>query len=297
MRLLITGANGQVGGELRRRLSALGEVIALDRQRCDLSDPAAVRACVRALRPDWIFNAAAYTAVDRAESERELAFAINAVAPGVLAAEAARLGAGLLHYSTDYVFDGGGDRPWREDDPVAPLNVYGESKLAGEQAIRAVMAETGVRCWILRTTWVFAGHGGNFLRTMLRLAREREQLSVIADQIGAPTSAALIADISAAILARPPAPGLYHLAAAGVTSWHEYACRVIALAAAQGLPLKLAAGAVRGIASSEYPTPARRPLNSRLDCSRLEQALGLRLPPWQQDVDAVTTALARELMG
>lgn len=297
MKLLITGCKGQVGVELQHRLAAAGEVIAVDRRRCDLSDPGSVRACVRAVRPDWIFNAAAYTAVDKAESERDLAFAINAVAPGVLAEEAARLGAGLVHYSTDYVFDGTGERPWREDDAVAPLNVYGESKLAGEQAIRAVMAETGVRAWILRTTWVFAAQGGNFLRTMLRLAREREQLSVVADQIGAPTSAALIAEVSAAILARSPTPGLYHLAAAGATSWHEYAGRVIALAAAQGLPLRLDAGAVRGIASSEYPTPARRPLNSRLDCGRLELALGLRLPPWQQDVDAVTRALVRELSG
>lgn len=295
MKLLITGCNGQVGIELQRRLATLGEVVAVDRQRCDLSDPAAIRACVREQRPDWIFNAGAYTAVDKAERERELAFAINALAPGVLAEEAARLGAGLVHYSSDYVFTGEGQRPWCEDDPVAPLNVYGESKLAGEQAVRALMADAGLRAWILRTTWVFAAHGSNFLRTMLRLAREREQLSVVTDQIGAPTSAELIAEISATILARPPAPGLYHLAAAGATSWHEYARHVIALASAQGLPLRIEADAVRGIASSEYPMPARRPANSRLDCSRLELALGLRLPPWQQDVDAVTTALVREL--
>lgn len=293
----MTGAAGQLGVALQRRLAGRGEVIALDRQRCDLADPAAVRAGVRALRPDWIFNAGAFTAVDQAEHQRDLAFAINAVAPGVLAEEAARLGAGLVHYSTDYVFDGSGSRPWREDDPVAPLNVYGDSKLAGEQAIQAVMAATDARCWTLRTTWVFAAHGRNFLRTLLRLAREREQLSVVVDQIGAPTSTRLIAEVSAALMAERPAPGLYHLAAAGATSRHDYACRVIALAAAQGLPLRLAANAVRGVASSEYPTSARRPLNSRLDCARLERALGLQLPPWQEDVDLVTTALVRGLAG
>lgn len=293
MRLLVTGAQGQVGFALQQRLAGLGEVIAADRRRCDLSDADAIRAFVRETRPDWIFNAGAYTAVDKAEREREQAFAINAVAPGILAEEAQRLGSGFVHYSTDHVFDGQGSQPHGESDTVAPLNVYGESKLAGEQAAQRAMA--GGRCWVLRTTWVYGSHGSNFLKTMLRLAQERDQLTVVADQCGAPTSADLIAEVSARILAQEPASGLYHLAASGETTWHDYACRVIRLAATEGLRLALDPGRIGAIASSDYPTPARRPLNSRLDCRKLEQALGLTLPPWGNDVDRVVRQLLREL--
>lgn len=295
MRLLVTGAQGQVGFALQQRLAGLGEVIAADRRRCDLSDPEAVRAFVRELQPDWIFNAGAYTAVDQAEREPGQAFAINAVAPGILAEEARLLGAGLVHYSTDYVFDGQGVQPHGEGDAVAPLNIYGESKLAGEAAVRTAMAGTHTRFWILRTTWVFGRHGNNFLRTMLRLAQQRDQLSVVADQVGAPTSADLIADVSARILAQEPASGLYHLAAAGETSWHGYAQRVIRLAAEAGVALSVDPEGIRAIASSEYPTLARRPLNSRLDCRKLEQALNLQLPHWGHEVDSVARELLREL--
>lgn len=285
--ILVTGSRGQVGFELQRALAPLGRVVAVDRQRCDLADPAAVRDCVRSLRPDLIVNAAAYTAVDRAESERALAFAVNAESPGVLAEEAARLGAPLLHYSTDYVFDGSHSGAQVETAQTRPLNVYGASKLAGEQAVQAVSGEH----WILRTSWVFGLHGANFLKTMLRLAGERETLAVVADQQGAPTSAALIADVTAHLVRARlrgeavPASGCYHLAAAGITDWHAYARRVIARAAAAGLPTRVAAEDIRAISTADYPTPATRPANSRLDCGKLEQALGIVLPDWTLAVD------------
>lgn len=285
--ILVTGSRGQVGFELQRALAPLGRVVAVDRQRCDLADPAAVRDCVRSLRPDVIVNAAAYTAVDRAESERALAFAVNAESPGVLAEEAARLGAPLLHYSTDYVFDGSHSGAQVETAQTRPLNVYGASKLAGEQAVQAVSGEH----WILRTSWVFGLHGANFLKTMLRLAGERETLAVVADQQGAPTSAALIADVTAHLVRAwlrgeaVPASGCYHLAAAGITDWHAYARRVIARAAAAGLPTRVAAEDIRAISTADYPTPATRPANSRLDCGKLEQALGIVLPDWTLAVD------------
>ncbi|AWI75253.1 dTDP-4-dehydrorhamnose reductase [Parazoarcus communis] len=287
MKILLLGKDGQVGWELQRALAPLGELVALGRQgrdglSGDLSDPAALRTTVDAVAPDVIVNAAAHTAVDKAESEAELAQRINADAPGVLAQAAVSRGAVLVHYSTDYVFDGSGSTPWQEDDATGPLSVYGRSKLDGEEAIRA----SGCRHLIFRTSWVYAARGGNFARTMLRLAAERERLTVIADQIGAPTGAELIADVSAhavrSLRARPELSGTYHLAAAGETSWHGYAEFVIEAARARGVALKV--GEIAPIPTTDYPTPAARPLNSRLDTTRLSAAFGLSLPPWQDGV-------------
>ncbi len=287
MRILLLGKNGQVGWELQRALAPLGELIALDRQGegidCgDLGRQVDLAETVRRLAPDVIVNAAAYTAVDRAESDAALAHAINAEAVGMLAQEAKALGAWLLHYSTDYVFDGSGSRAWREDDTTAPLSVYGRSKLAGEKAIRA----SGCQHLIFRTSWVYAARGGNFARTMLRLAAERERLVVIDDQQGAPTGAELIADLSAhalrAAVGDPALAGTYHLAAAGETSWHGYAGFVVAEARALGVALRVEE--IAPIATSEYPTPAIRPLNSRLDCERLRSSFGLALPDWRVGV-------------
>ena len=287
MTILLLGKNGQVGWQLQRALAPLGDVVALDRAGADglcgnLEDLDGIAATVRALRPRAIVNAAAYTAVDKAESEPELAQRINADAPAALAHEAAACGALLLHYSTDYVFNGSGNAAWKEDDACAPLNTYGASKLGGERAIQ----QSGCAHLIFRTSWVYAARGANFARTMLRLAAEREQLTVIADQWGAPTGAELIADVSAHALAQtlaaPEKAGLYHLVAAGETNWLEYARFVLAHAAAQGAPIK--AREVRPITTDEWPSAARRPLNSRLDTSRLRRTFGLRLQPWQQGV-------------
>lgn len=289
MRILLTGRNGQVGFELQRALAPLGEVLAFDRAGLDLTDETAIRARLRDLRPDAIVNPAAYTAVDRAETDSETAEAINAVAPGVLGEEAERLGALVIHYSTDYVFDGQATGFQREADPTGPQGVYGRTKLAGEQAL----ARTGARHLIFRTSWVFGAHGANFLKTMLRLAAEREALSVVADQIGAPTAASLIADVTAHVLRqalREPASvpdGVYHLAAAGETSWHAYASHVIAGARAAGRPLRVAEDAIRPIPAADYPTPARRPANSRLDTEKLRNTFGLVLPHWRDGVDHV----------
>jgi dTDP-4-dehydrorhamnose reductase len=287
MRILLLGKDGQVGWELQRALAPLGELVALGRQgrdglSGDLSDLAGLRATVDAVAPDVIVNAAAHTAVDKAESEPELAQRINADAPGVLAQAAASQGAVLVHYSTDYVFDGSGSTPWQEDDATGPLSVYGRSKLDGEEAIRA----SGCTHLIFRTSWVYAARGGNFAKTMLRLAAERERLTVIADQIGAPTGAELIADVSAhavrSLRARPELSGTYHLAAAGETSWHGYAEFVIEAARARGVVLKV--GEIAPIPTTDYPTPATRPLNSRLDTTRLCAAFDLTLPAWQRGV-------------
>jgi len=292
MKILLLGKNGQVGWELQRSLSPLGEVIALDRHNGgDLADSEALLAAVRQHAPDVIVNAAAYTAVDKAESEQDLALQINATAPGLLAREAAALGALLVHYSTDYVFDGSGEQPRDEDAPTAPLSVYGATKLAGEEAIRA----SGCQNLILRTSWVFAARGGNFAKTMLRLASEREQLKVINDQIGAPTGADLLADLTAHMIqatrAKPALSGTYHAVASGSTSWHAYAQHVIEFARAQGKPIKVAADQVLPIATAEYPTPARRPLNSRLTNSKLQQRFGLTLPHWQAGVERMLTEI------
>lgn len=287
MKILLLGKNGQVGWELQRALAPLGHVVALDREgadglRGDLETLDALAHTVRKAAPDVIVNAAAYTAVHKAETDVARAHRINAEAVGVLATEAARLDALLVHYSTDYVFDGSGTRPWREDSPTAPLSEYGRSKLAGEEAIRA----RGCRHLIFRTSWVYAARGGNFARTMLRLAAERERLTVIADQIGAPTGADLIADVSAhairASLATPALCGTYHLVAEGETSWHGYAQFVIEQARTLGALLKV--GEIAPIASSDYPSAAARPLNSRLDTGRLRTNFALHLPDWRDGV-------------
>ena len=288
MKILLFGKNGQLGWELQRSLAPLGELVALDRAGADglcgdLGDLAGLARTVRQIAPDVIVNAAAYTAVDKAESEPELALTLNALAPGVLADEAEKLGAWLLHYSTDYVFDGSGNQLWRENDPTGPLGVYGQTKLAGEQAVARC-----VRHLIFRTSWVYAARGSNFVRTMLRLAQEREQLNVIADQLGAPTGAELIADVTAhalrAVRDRPELAGLYHLAAAGETSWHGYASFVVDQAMHLGRPLRVPPEGIVAIASSDYPSAARRPLNSRLDCAKLRQSFALRLPAWETGV-------------
>ncbi len=296
-RILLLGADGQVGWELRRALLPLGEVRPQNRAEADLGDVSALRAVLDRTRPQFIVNAAAYTAVDKAETEAELAHGINAAAPGLLAAWAAEHNAMLVHYSTDYVFDGAKPAPgsYTEADTPNPQSAYGRSKLAGEQAITA----SGCRHLILRTSWVYAARGGNFAKTMLRLAAERDSLRVIADQFGAPTSAELIADVTAQMLQRlrtdpalaAQASGLYHLTAQGSTSWHGYAQFVIAAAAARGLPLRCASEQVQAITTADYPLPAPRPANSRLDCTKLQTTFSLFLPPWQTQVQRLIDEL------
>jgi dTDP-4-dehydrorhamnose reductase len=289
MKILLLGKNGQVGWELQRSLAPLSELIALDRHShgyCgDLLNPAGMAQTVLSVKPDVIVNAAAYTAVDKAESDRATAYTINAESPTAIAQAAHKIGAALVHYSTDYVFDGSGSTPWMESDTPAPLSIYGASKLAGEQGIAA----SGARHLIFRTSWVYGARGGNFAKTMLRLAQERESLSVINDQIGAPTGADLLADITAQtiphLLAQPELGGLYHLAAAGETSWHGYAQHVFAVARQQGTVLKLQDDLLKAIPTSEYPTAAQRPLNSRLNCSKLKSNFALHLPHWTVGVD------------
>lgn len=289
MKILLLGCDGQVGWELQRCLSLLGPVTALARQgqnglSGDLADPQSLAATVKSVSPDVIVNAAAYTAVDQAESEPDQARLINAEAPAKLAYEAKAAGAWLIHYSTDYVFNGTGTVPWQEDDPREPVNVYGKTKLEGEEAIR----RSGCRHLIFRTSWVYAARGKNFIRTMLRLAAERDILQVINDQIGAPTGAELIADATAhAIRAAYPEKnlaGTYHLAAAGETSWWGYARLVINEAARLGMPLKTDAGNITPIPSEKFPTTAARPGNSRLDTTRLQNTFGLHVPAWEQGV-------------
>ena len=295
MKIVLFGKGGQVGWELQRALSPLGELVALDFDSTDFSgdftDPVGLAATLRQLRPDIIVNAAAHTAVDKAESEPELARTINALAPGVLAQEAQALGAWLVHYSTDYVFDGGGGRAWKETDTPAPLSVYGRTKLEGEQLIQA----SGCKYLIFRTSWVYAARGGNFAKTMLRLAQERESLTVIDDQVGAPTGAELLADVTThalrQVLLRPQDGGLYHLAAAGETSWNGYAKHVIAQAERAQPAIKIVAKEVLAVPSSAFVTAAVRPHNSRLDTSRLQTTFGLQLPPWQQGVDRMLTEI------
>jgi dTDP-4-dehydrorhamnose reductase len=289
MKILLTGKNGQVGFELRRSLAVLGEVLAVGSAECDFEDVAAVRRLVQVQRPDVIVNPAAFTAVDRAEANRALAQAINATAPAAMAEEAQRLGALLVHFSTDYVFDGTKQGAYVETDEPNPLGAYGATKWAGERAIAAGCE----RHLILRTSWVVGAHGANFAKTMLRLAAERESLSVVSDQFGAPTSAALLADLTAHVVRQLAgargnvAYGVYHAVASGVTSWHEYACHVIERARAAGRPVRVPPGAVKAIGTADYATPARRPANSRLDTSRLRAAFGLHLPAWQDGVNHV----------
>lgn len=290
MKILVTGKDGQVGFELIRALAPLGEVVAVGRAECDLLDASALRRLVGGIAPAVIVNSAAYTAVDRAESEPELAFAVNAHVPRILGEEAGRLGALFVHYSTDYVFAGTGQLPWTEADMPAPLNVYGSSKLAGELAL----AEVCGRHLILRTSWVLGSHGANFAKTMLRLAAERSDLKVVHDQFGAPTSAALLADLSAHLIRQYLREGgaafqygTYHVAAAGETNWYDYACFVLDAAAAAGIPLRARVKDVLPVKTAAYPTAAKRPANSRLDTSLFRQTFGLRLPPWQDGVREV----------
>jgi dTDP-4-dehydrorhamnose reductase len=291
MKILLLGKNGQVGWELQRSLAPLGEVLALDRQsttHCgDLSQPERLAQTLREWRPDVIVNAAAHTAVDKAESEPDVARCLNATAPAALAQAAAEVGAWLVHYSTDYVFNGQGDLPWQEGDATGPLSVYGQTKLEGEQAIAA----SGCKHLIFRTSWVYAARGGNFAKTMLRLAAERERLTVINDQHGAPTGADLIADVTAHAIRQvmansaPTLAGIYHLVASGETTWHGYASHVIAQARNIQPELGLKVSDIAPVPTSAFPTPAQRPLNSRLSTHKLQQAFGLVLPPWQQGVN------------
>ncbi len=291
MKVLLLGKNGQVGWELQRSLAPLGELVALDRHSTledggcgDLHDLDGLRETVARLRPDVIVNAAAHTAVDKAESEPEMARALNATAPDVLAEAARAVGALLVHYSTDYVFDGSGNAPWTEGAATGPLSVYGQTKLEGERLIAAASE----RHLIFRTSWVYAARGGNFAKTMLRLAQERERLTVIDDQFGAPTGAELIADVTAhairQTLSNDACCGTYHLAAAGETTWNGYARFVLETARALKPDLAIKAQDVAPVPTSAFPTPARRPLNSRLDTSYLRSTFGLNLPHWQHGV-------------
>ena len=290
MKILLFGESGQVGWELQRSLAPLGEVIAPTRDAAgditgDISNLDALATTIRRLQPDIIVNAAAYTAVDKAETAPALAHTINAQAPGVMAAEARKLNAAwLVHYSTDYVYDGSGSTPWIETSPTGPMSVYGRTKLEGDKHVAAWHKHL-----ILRTSWVYAARGQNFAKTMLKLAKERDSLKVIADQIGAPTGAELLADVTAHALrtlhAKPELAGLYHLAAGGETSWHGYACHVIEFARRQGVEIKLKAADIKPIPATEYPLPAVRPYNSRLDTRKVKAAFGMNLPDWELGVE------------
>ncbi len=292
MKILLFGKGGQVGWELQRSLAALGDIVALDSDSTglcgDFTNPEGLRDTVRSVRPDVIVNAAAHTAVDKAESEPDLARLINATTPGVLAEEAHKIGAWFVHYSTDYIFDGSGDRPWVETDSPAPLSVYGQTKLEGEQLVIAACKKH----LIFRTSWVYAARGGNFAKTMLRLAQERERLTVIDDQFGAPTGAELLADVTAHAVRHVQQhahdAGLYHLVAGGETTWHGYAKHVLDQSVQCAQPtktLKIMAKEVAAIPSSAFPTAARRPQNSRLNTGKLQATFGLKLPQWQDGVN------------
>ncbi|EFF78302.1 dTDP-4-dehydrorhamnose reductase [Achromobacter piechaudii] len=285
MKILLLGKDGQVGQELQRTLLPLGEVIALGRHDVDLTDLDALHATLRVHRPDTIVNAAAYTAVDKAENEKDLAAQINCRAVSALAQYSNEHNALLIHYSTDYVFDGAAKNPYSETDPVGPQSVYGATKLAGEKAI----IDSGCKALVFRTSWVFSSHGGNFLKTILRLARTKTSLNVVADQFGAPTSAELIADVSALAICsyrkKQFAEGLYHLTASGTASWHEFARYIVSEASSRGAALQLTAERINAIPARDYPTPAKRPQNSRLNTSKLSQALQLQLPHWTAHTD------------
>lgn len=297
-KIILLGANGQLGHQLALQLQQLGEVKALTRAEVDLANPAALRETlghiVKTFHPTVIVNAAAYTGVDKAQTETELAYAVNAESPAVLAELAKAHNATLVHYSTDYVFDGSGSRPWQEGDTTHPLSVYGQSKRDGELAIAALCPKH----LILRTSWVVGAHGGNFLKTMLRLAAERDALRVVADQIGVPTSTTLLADVTVKLLQAMSTAadndarwGIYHLAATGEVSWHGYAQHVIAGALQRGATLKAKPEAVSPITTTEYPVPAPRPLNSRLNTQKLQTTFDIALPTWQVGVDAILDQL------
>lgn len=291
MKIVLFGKNGQVGWELQRALAPLGQVFAFDSTQADFTQPDQVVDHLRSIQPDVVVNAAAYTAVDKAESDVERARLVNATTPAAVARWAAEHGALFVHYSTDYVFDGSGTDARAEDSATAPLSVYGQTKLEGEQAIAA----SGCKHLVFRTSWVYAAKGGNFARTMLRLAAERDQLKVIADQIGAPTGADLIADVTAHALRQtwrqPELGGVYHLVASGQTSWWAYACWVIEWARQQGAAVRVAPEAVVAIPTSDYPTPAKRPLNSRLSTAKLQSTFGLIMPDWKQGVERMLTEI------
>jgi dTDP-4-dehydrorhamnose reductase len=293
MNILLFGKTGQVGWELQRALAPLGNVIAVDvhsTEYCgDFSNPQGVAETVRTIQPDVIVNAAAHTAVDKAESEPEFAQLLNATSVEAIAKEAEKIGAWVVHYSTDYVFPGTGETPWRETDTTAPLNVYGETKLAGEKALQ----ENCVKHLIFRTSWVYAGKGNNFAKTMLHLAKERSELAVINDQYGAPTGAELLADCTAhaicIALKKPEVAGLYHLVASGTTTWHDYAALVFEEARTAGIELVLSK--LNAVETSVYPTPARRPNNSRLNTQKFQQNFGLVLPTWEMGVKRMLAEL------
>lgn len=292
MKILLFGKNGQVGWELQRSLAPLGELVAVDRTTAglcgDLADPQGVARTIQTVAPQIVVNAAAYTAVDRAESEPALCRTVNCLAPAAMALEAGRIGAWMVHYSSDYVFDGSGSRAWSEDDAPSPLNVYGRTKADSERLV----ASSCAKHLLMRTSWVYADRGSNFIKTMLRLAQERDEMSVVDDQWGAPTGAELIADVTAhalrAAMRQDNLAGIYHLVPGGETTWYAYAQHLLACARASGTPVK---AALEPVASSAYPTAARRPHNCRLDNNKLERAFGLRLPPWQQGVERVLASL------
>lgn len=295
MKILIFGKNGQVGWELQRSLAPLGEVIALDRNDSifcgDLSNLTGIAETIQKISPNFIVNAAAYTAVDKAESEIEIAETINGLAPGIMAREAKKINAWFIQYSTDYVFDGSGEKPWEETDPTGPLGIYGKSKLLAETEI----AESQCNYFVFRTSWVYAARGNNFAKTMLRLAQERDSLNVINDQIGAPTGAELLADITAQAIQivkqQKVESGIYHLAASGLTSWHGYANFVINFARNAGLSIKVEPEAILPVPTSAFPTPAKRPHNSRLNTNKLQNNFGLKLPHWETGVSRMLTEI------
>jgi dTDP-4-dehydrorhamnose reductase len=294
-RVLILGSGGQLGTELVRAAPPAAEPIAYSRYEVDVTDEDALRVAVRSARPHYILNAAAYTAVDRAESEPAIAYAANTFGPRILAEECRALNAWLIHFSTDYVFDGSGTTPWKESDPTGPLNVYGRTKLEGEMAITAA----GCRHLIFRTSWVYAAHGNNFLRTMIRLSRERSQLRIVNDQLGAPTSANEIARAVWKALGRingkagtAVEPGIYHMTCEGIASWYDFARAIFAK-----LEGRIPVPEILPIASAEFPTPAIRPHNSALNCEKLARIFGVRLAPWQNALEEVIDNLADQLPG
>jgi dTDP-4-dehydrorhamnose reductase len=294
VKILLIGGGGQVGFELRRALAPLGEIVTVDFPACDLANADSVRHCVLDTVPQIIVNAAAYTAVDKAENEPDLARAVNATAPAIIGEAARKIEARVIHYSTDYVYDGSGSNAYREDNPTNPLGIYGASKRDGDVALAA----SGAAYFIFRTSWVFGAHGTNFVKTILRLAAERTTINVVADQIGAPTSAALIADVTAQVIGQLPyrassetPSGIYHLTASGEASWHSFAREIVRSAQVRGRDLKLAPEAIVPIATSEYPLPARRPANSRLDTALLRRTFNLHLPHWQAGLEHVLSQL------